>query len=434
MDTLLLILLIFSFVIIALLIFLLLRFKSTGNAESQAAIALAEKHLNLRMQAYESSTAQLLEETRRQYERQIDILRQRLDRQAEELQQRSAMQFSNLANEVLDRQTDKLSRINRHDIDNILSPLRENISDFRKAVMDSYVNENAAREALSAKIESLSKANVEVSRETRRLTNALRGNNAAQGKWGEIVLEQILENGGLIKGTHYSTQTSVINGVALRDEDGKSQRPDVILYLPGNHLVVIDSKTSLTSYLKAVEAENNDVYEAEMKNHALSARKHVDELATKQYHKNIPGALEHTIMFMPNDAAYLAALRADASLSDYAAKRNIVIVSPTHLLSVIQIITQIWRVENQNQNAEKIAEQGGKLYDKIAAFMTDFMLIDKSIQNSAKAYDKCYRHLTGGYNSILTRTEKLKNMGAKTTRQLPPDLISPDEDPENQQP
>ena len=142
--------------------------------------------------------------------------------------------------------------------------------------MESYVNENAAREALSAKIESLSKANVEVSRETRRLTNALRGNNAAQGKWGEIVLEQILENGGLIKGTHYSTQTSVINGVALRDEDGKSQRPDVILYLPGNHLVVIDSKTSLTSYLKAVEAENNDVYEAEMKNHALSARKHVD--------------------------------------------------------------------------------------------------------------------------------------------------------------
>ena len=372
---------------------------------------------------YESSTERLLETSRRHYERQIELLQDRLERQGEELRKRSALEFTSLADSILRREKNSLNEANLSEINSILTPLRENIDDFRKAVNDSYMKENSSREALSMKIESLTRANSEVSREARKLSDALRGNSAVQGKWGEIVLEQLLENAGLLRDIHFSTQVTEIAGTGIKDEDGKRQRPDVILFLPDNHKIVIDSKTSLSSYLRAMEAEDYSEKERHLKLHIQSLKAHVDELASKQYHKNIKGALEHTLMFIPNDGAYIAAIHSDSAISDYALKRNVAIVSPAHLLSVVQLMMQVWRVENQNQNAESIARLGGQLYDKIAAFVNDFEAIERGLQSSSKAYDRCLRHLSSGNASILRRSEKLREMGAKTTRHLPENLL-----------
>lgn len=391
--------------------------------------SIAEKEAELRVRAYEESTERLLDNTRRQYERQIELLQERLEHQGEELKKMSALEFSQLAEKILDDKTKNLTEKNKNELDHIINPLKENIEEFKKAVRDSYMKENSSREALSAQINTLAKANNEVSRETRKLSDALKGNIAIQGKWGEMVLEKILESAGLIRNIHFISQSSSIEGSAIKDEDNRLQRPDVILLLPGDHKIVVDSKTSLSSYLRALEASDTGIEEKELKQHSLSTRLHIDELARKQYHKNIQGAVEHTLMFIPNDAAYIAALKSEPELGDYALKKNVVIVSPAHILSVVQMISQMWRIENQNKNAEAIAKLGGNLYDKIVAFMSEFENIDKYLKASSKAYDKCLNHLSAGSTSILNRSERLRKMGAKTTKRLPDHLLPLEEYP-----
>lgn len=383
----------------------------------------AKDKIESQMRTYEDSTARLLETTRMQYERQIELLQQRLERQGEDLKQRSTLEFSNLAEQFLSLQAERLNAGNREELGSILNPLKENIEDFRKAVNDYYLKENLSREALSGKIDILAKTNSEMSIETRRLSASLRGNASLQGKWGETVLEQLLQKTGLIKDIHFLTQTSRLNGTGIKNEEGKTLRPDIIILLPGNHRIVVDAKTSMTSYFRASELEDAEETEKELKRHALSVKNHIDELSSRQYHKNIEGALEHTLMFIPNDAAYLAALRGDMSLPDYALQRNVVIVAPAHLLSVVQLVSQIWRIENQNRNADNIARLGGLLYDKIASFVADFENIDKNIQASARAYEKCLHHLSSGNTSILRRSEKLRTLGAKTSRKIPDSLL-----------
>lgn len=403
-----------------------LRGKLSSIPDNEAAAKENER----RIKAYEESADRLLEHTRRQYERQIELLEQRLERQGEELRQKSAMEFSHLADRILEERSKNLNEHNRNDINSILSPLKDNIEEFKKAVRESYMKENSTREALSLQIDNLVRANGEISLETRRLSDALKGNAAVQGRWGEIVLETILEKAGMLKDVHFLTQTAKLDGCTLKDDDGRGQRPDVILLLPGEHKMVIDSKTSLSAYLRAMEASEPATVEKEMKQHLAATKLHVEELASKQYHKYIGGALEHTIMFIPNDAAYIAAMHADAGLGEYALKKNIVIVSPAHVLSVVQLVNQIWRIENQNKNAENIAKLGGLLYDKIVAFISDFESIDRNLKASAKAYDKCLAHLSSGGSSLLRRSERLREMGAKTTKRIPDHLLPPDDIPQ----
>ncbi len=395
-----------------------------GNQSSGAVSEEAARIAAAQAKHYEEATSRLIEETRRQYERQIAILEQRLERQAEEVRQRSATEFSDLAAKALDAQSATLRRTNRNEIDAVLAPLRDRLADFQKAVRESYVDENARREALSEKIEYLTKMSSEVGEEARRLSNALRGNAALQGKWGETVLEQLLEKAGLQPGVHFSLQQAKEDGKGYTTEEGTGLRPDVVLLLPGKHKVIIDSKASVSAYLSYSEAETEMEAKIHLKRHALSVRKHIDELAAKQYHKNVPGALEQTLMFMPNDAAYLAALRADSALPDYAMSKNVAIVSPAHLMSVVQLVMQLWRVENQNRNAENIAKSAGQLYDKIVTFISDFESIEAHVVKAHEAYEKCLGQLAGGRGNVLGRVEKLREMGAKTSKRIPERLLA----------
>lgn len=430
MTSVIIILAVVALLAVAAVIFLTVSLLKTRNTDSELKVMreeqqalLIEKRAEEQRLAYEASTQRLLDEQRRQYERQIAMLEERLERQAIDVKERSSLEFSQLAEKALESQQEKLSKSNVSEIDAILNPLKQKISDFQKSVNDAYVKENSSREALSAHIQTLAKASSDISLETRRLSDALRGNASMQGRWGETILEQLLEKAGFTKGINFSTQSMIDEGLTLADEEGRKQRPDVILRLPGEHKIVIDAKTSMSAYFKFSEAANETDAIAEIKKHVASMRKHVDELASKQYHKNIAGALEHTLMFIPNDAAYLAAIRYDNTVCDYALKSNVAIVSPAHLLSVLQLVAQVWRIENQNRNAEAIAKLGGQLYDKFVSFAADFEAIGKNIENVSKSFNKSRDHLTKGGTALTRRAERLRELGAKVTKRIPETLL-----------
>lgn len=351
-------------------------------------------------------------------EDQMRMLEESLRKQNVELQLLSAAEFENIAGRTLDRQSRRLNIENQRELDAILSPLKENLKDFRRAVDDSYMKENSSRIALTRQIDSLIAANSSIGEETRRLSAALRGNTRLQGEWGESILKRILETSGFLPDIHYLLQPMEIDGKNLEDDEKHRLRPDMIFLLPGNARIVVDSKTSMTAYLNYCDASSDEEEQTALREHVASVRRHIDKLSRTQYHKHVPGAIEHTLMFMPNDGAYIAAIRRDPELPDYALRNNVAIVSPAHLLSVISLISQLWRTENQNKNAEEIARLGGLLYDKIATFLTDFESLEKYISNLEAAYDKTLRHIQGGPASIASRAAKLRDLGAKTTKHI----------------
>lgn len=393
-------------------------------------IKTIERYQDIRMHQYEESTQKLLEQMQRQYEERIAGMEQHLDTRQNEIEdrmekrendmrQRANMEFSSLASETLARESEHFRRTNRDELDIILTPLRQYLNEFRKTISDNLIEDHASRVALAKQMETLSKANAEITNEARRLSNTLRGDTRSQGLWGESVLKRILESAGMIEGTNFITQSSTIEGSVLRSDEGSTLRPDCIILLPGNLKVVVDSKTSLTDYIRYIEGTDDQQTKNHLKKHLDSVRKHIKELSNKQYHRRIEGALEHTLMFIPNEGAFISALEADSAVCEFAYANNVVIVSPTHILSVIQLIGQMWRVERQNRNAEAIAEAGGKLYDRFASFLTDFEKIERNLQLSLKAYETCKNHIAGGSRSLSARAERLRQMGAKTSRRIP---------------
>ena len=382
---------------------------------------------------YEESTRRLLEETRRQYESHIASLEDRLDRRQadaeirmadrdKEIRRQARLEFASLASDVLAREKASLSDINRENIDAILSPLRERISDFQQTVSDNHTRDNASRAAIIRQMEALARSNSEIGMEARRLSNALRGDSRLQGQWGESVLRSLLESAGLTEGINFTMQTTSVDGKTLREESGAALRPDCVISLPGGHRLAVDAKTSLTDYLRYVEASDDAAAAEALRRHILSVRKHVKELADKQYHRLIPSAMEHTLMFMPNEGAFIAAMRGDAALGEYAAKLNVVIVSPAHLISIVQLVGQLWRTERQNRNAEAIAETAGRLYDRFVQFINEFEKIERNLRLSLKSYDDCRHLMITGNQSLTARAERLRKMGAKVSRRIPESL------------
>lgn len=364
---------------------------------------------------YERELQRRDEEERRR--RAEDEARQRAH--TETLQQKQALEFRAIVDELVSMRKDALRDENRRQITEILSPLQSDIEEFRKSVTRYYENEARDKTALIREVELLSKAGKEVGEEARRLTHALTGSTSAQGKWGEILLETILTKAGLVKGRDFHTQFGSDENGALKDDNNRGQRPDVVIDLPDDHKVVVDSKVSLTSFATLEESDSTIARDEALKKHLASVKKHVDELSKKQYHKNIAGAMEHTLMFIPNDAAYIAAITADSTLWEYAYARHVVIVSSTHILSVLQMTRQLWRVENQNRNAEQIARLGGLIYDKMAAFLADFESVRTSAQKTLEAWSKCEAHINNERTGIRARALRLQELGSKTTRRIP---------------
>ncbi|MDY5018893.1 MAG: DNA recombination protein RmuC, partial [Sodaliphilus sp.] len=273
--------------------------------------------------------------------------------------------------------------------------------------------------ALKQQIKDLSDMNRNIGQEAKELTLALRGDSKVQGDWGEMVLKQILDMSGLQEGVNYETQmTREADGSVLKGEDGGRLRPDVVFFMPDNKRLVIDSKTSLTAYVEYVNAADEASRAEALRRHLASVRKHVDELANKKY-QTIKDSADFVMMFVPNEPAYMLAMSGDASLWEYAYKRQVVMVSPTHLISVVKLISQLWARDRQSKNAIAIADEAGKMYDKLVGFLADMEQVGKAIDGAQKAHAEALKKLSEGKGNLIGRANKIKDLGAKATKLLP---------------
>ncbi len=329
--------------------------------------------------------------------------------------------FRVLANEILKNQATEMQTRNAADIGHLLNPLKDDIERFRRDVTNFYSKESAERFSLQEKIKDLIEANQTIGKEARELSTALRGNSKIQGDWGELILEQILENSGLRKGEEFEVQMQRDEeGNALQDESGHGLRPDVVVRYPGDKVMVIDSKVSLTAFVDYVNADTQEDRERYGKLHLASVMKHISELSEKKYQDYVgKEKLDFVMMFVPNEGAYSAALTLDPGLWQKAYDKRVLIVSPTQLVASLKIVAQLWRHDRQTRNAIDIAERSGAMYDKFVGFVQDMEKIEKSINATQTAYTSAMKKLRDGTGSLITRAEKLRELGVKASKRLP---------------
>ena len=323
-------------------------------------------------QALEKELAELKAERERERARRADEIAA--------LEQQQRLAFKNLANEILDEKSRQFKQSNRESLESLLNPFREQIEGFRKRVDEVYKGEIEQHSLLKNEICRLSEANLRISEEADNLTRALKGNSKVQGDWGEMLLETILDSSHLTKGIHYETQHN------LKDEQGNNLRPDVILKLPEGKRIVIDSKVSLTAYVAYTESATPEDASRAVKDHLRSVRAHVDELSGKCYQtlldRTRSESPDFVIMFVPSEPAFLLAMQQDASLWGYAYNKKVIVSSPTNLFALLKIVDDLWKRDMQSRNARKIADEGGKLYDKFIGFAETLVDLSKSISAS----------------------------------------------------
>lgn len=357
----------------------------------------------------EASLAKFQEQEKRLVEQKLEF---------EDLNKRFNTEFENLANKILDEKSKKFADQNKENLEVILKPLRENIEKFEKKVEEKYDNEQKERASLKGEIKVLHELNKKISEEAHNLTTALKGDSKKQGNWGELILERILENSGLIKGEEYFTQQSTLN------DAGNRIQPDVVIQLPDDKQIIIDSKVSLVAYERFVNADELEDQERFLKEHVASVKRHINELFEKNYHTgkglNSP---EFVLMFMPIESSFSASVRADDELFNYAWDKRIVIVSPSTLLATLRTVASIWKQDRQTKNALDIAEKSGRLYDKFVGFIEDMQKIGDRLQSTQKVYDEGMKKLSEGSGNLVRRAEELKKMGAKANKQLPNEIL-----------
>ena len=373
--------------------------------------------------AIESKEKSIIELNSQLSEKKSDLnhLNQKLKEQKEDiqkLQDQFRLEFKNLANDILENNSKKFTEDNRSKLNDILKPLGEKIKDFEKKVEETYDKESKLRFSLKEEIKRLEELNQQVSKDTVNLTRALKGDSKAQGNWGEVVLENILEKSGLSKDHEYFVQAS------YTDDEGKRLQPDVIVTYPGKRNVVIDSKVSLTAYDRFVSATNEEEQEAAYKAHIISIKNHINELSDKSYQDVYQlNSLDFVMMFLPVEPAYMLAIQKDPELWHYAYNKRILIISPTNLIAALKMIESLWRQEYQTKNVQEIARQSGDLYDKFVGFVDDLIDIGKKIQDTQKIYEASMNKLSSGKGNLVKRVENIKKLGVKTTKELAKKLI-----------
>ncbi len=327
-------------------------------------------------------------------------------------------QFRNLAQDILEEKSQRFATQNQQNLDLILKPLQEKISDFRKRVDDVYSEEVKERASLQAEIHHLTALNVQMSQDANALTKALRGDSKAQGNWGELVLETILENCGLRKGHEFDVQDT------QRNAEGNIVYPDVVIHLPENKHVVIDSKVSIAAYTRSVQTDDPDQQKLELTAHVNSMRTHMSGLSSKNYQSLYGlGSIDFVLMFIPIEPAFLAAIGHQSDLFQEALSKNIVLVCPSTLHATVRTIAHVWRQEHQNRNAQEIARLCGAMYDKFVGFVDDLDGVGKSIALTQKNYDEAYKKLTTGNGNLVRASQKVKELGVKPNKTLPNALI-----------
>ena len=385
--------------------------KQSHAAEAQSLKAQME---NERLYA-----AKLRAESDQQWAQKLESLKQEM--------QRMTIEQQKVAAEQLAAKQSALQENNRLQMDELLKPIKEQFADFKKSVEESKTQNEVNKKELQNTFEAtmklfqqeqqqavlnLKEQTEKIGSDAANLTKALKGDSKMQGDWGEMVLETILENSGLRKDEEFFIQENT------KDEEGKNYRPDVIVRFPEGRSVVIDSKVSLTAYTDALAAGNDEERERLMKAHALSVRKHIDELAAKDYSKLVDDAIGFVLMFIPNETSYIAAMKQQPDLSRYAYQKKIIIISPSNLLMALQLAYNLWQYDRQNKNVEKIVKTAADLYDKVAGFEDTFTGIGDLITRLSGTFDKARKQLYEGSGNVMRRVESLKGLGVTPKKQI----------------
>lgn len=353
-------------------------------------------------------------------------LKERLTEQKQELehlQENFRNEFKNLANDILEEKSKKFTEQNKEKLDALLKPLGEKISEFQKRVEDNHKEDIRGRSALDQHLKTLQELNQKMSDEAKNLTKALKGDTKQQGNWGEVILQRILEKSGLRKDEEYFVEQSV------NMEDGRRHRPDVVVRLPDEKYLIIDSKVSLKDYENFSSSDDDQEREKALKQHISSIKNHVKGLSGRNYqHIHEDKSPDFVLLFIPIEPAFGLALQHDSNLYYEAFDRNIVIVSPSTLLATLATIDSIWKQEYQNKNAMEIAKRGGLLYDKFVGFVESLEDIGKRIEQTQASYDQAMTRLKSGSGNLLGQAKKLEELGASTSKKLSPSLMGIDED------
>jgi DNA recombination protein RmuC len=331
-------------------------------------------------------------------------------------------EFSLLANRIFEEKSEKMVQNNKTSLETTLGPLKTQLTDFRKKVEDVYDKETRDRVSLRAELEQLKKLNTQMSEDALNLTRALKGDKKTQGNWGEVVLERVLEQSGLRKGTEYETQ------VNLLAEDGSRRLPDVIIRLPDNKDVVVDSKVSLVDYEKYINAEDEADRELFLQAHVNAIGNHISGLSLKEYEK-LEGirSLDFVLLFIPIESAFMAAFDADPGMFKKAYDKQVIVVSPTTLLATLRTIQTIWRYEHQNRNAEKIAAQAGGIFDQFSLVIESLDEVGRNLERARDSFDQAHKRISTGRGNMVRRVQQLQELGARTKKKLSASVLEAQE-------
>jgi len=323
-------------------------------------------------------------------------------------------EFERMAKQIFEGNSEKFAEFSKQNIDSMIKPLQSQIEQFKKQVTETYNSESQDRAVLKNEIKSLKELNEKISKDAINLTNALKGESKQQGVWGEMVLEHVLEASGLRKGFEFERE------VSLRTDEGEVLRPDVVVHLPDNRDLIVDAKTSLLSYERYVNAEDEESRTVHLNAHLHSIKMHIESLASKNYERlKEVNTLDFIFMFMPIEGALAVALEHDSSIYDSAFKKKILLVGPTTLLVAMRAVENVWKYERQNQNAQEIARRAGAMYDKFVRFSEDLIKISKQIDAVQSSFSAAKNKLSDGRGNLVRQVQQLKELGAQTSKQIP---------------
>jgi len=346
-----------------------------------------------------------------------------LERAREELKQ----SFAGLANDILEEKSKRFGQQNIDQIGQLLTPMREQLKQFEEVVRSGHGEEKTQRSLLLKELDNLRTLNSQLSTEATHLTRALRGDNKMQGNWGEVVLERLLEMAGLTEGREFERQE------VLRSEVGGAARPDVVIHLPEDRALVVDSKVSLIAYDRAVSCDDEDERKQHLNTHVLSLRRHVQGLAERKYDQLLGSkSLDMVLMFVPVEGAFIDAVRVAPDLYEHALERRVVVVSPTTLLATLKAVHHVWRQEQRNAHAEEIARRAAKLYDKLVGFVGDLELARGAVRKADGQLDEAFKKLSQGRNNLIRQAERLRSLGVEPGKRLPPELVDAQREEEDE--
>ncbi|MCX6261482.1 MAG: DNA recombination protein RmuC [Bacteroidia bacterium] len=380
-------------------------------------IALGEKVSDgIQKLATESAVKEALKEKLLEQKKELEDMAKKLN-----------VDFEIIANRILDNKTEKFTELNKKNLDAILEPLGKNIEEFKKTVKDTYITEAKERFSLGEKVKELAQLNQQISEEARNLTRALKSQSKTQGRWGEMILESILEKSGLRKDEEYFMEQQLLDdqGKPLRsDSEGKKMRPDAVIKYPDDRKVIIDSKVSLNAFLRFMNSTDPEEQKQELAGHIQAVKDHIDELNNRGY-DDYSKSLDFVMMFIPSEPAYIAAMQGDPELWNYAYDRRILLLNPTNLITSLKLIVDLWKRDQQNRNAQQIAERGAKLYDKFVGFIENLQEIGKHIDQAKEAYTDSFNQLSSGKGNLVSQATTLKNLGIKNKKEIPEDIAGP---------